>query len=638
MRVHLLLLLPGLILGVAACGGDSLLVLGDGASRSPGAGGSGGTGSGGALPGGGTAGIGGMVVGGTGPMSPDVPDCDAFEKRGHICHDGFCWMAPGQQGLDLAALHRSGDQVRAVGQFGTILLRTGNGWVREPSGIHADLLAIDGMAGELWVAGAEGAVLRRAPGGWTALPPPTDEPLHTVVARGKSEAWVASATGIFRWIGGGWNQVRRTDSGTIGIDRSGTLWATFDGALHRRRGERFERVAATTAILATHRFDAPLLLEPEAGRLYRWRNGVLHPLLDLPWLDVIRVEEGADGTLWLLVARSSVQGETLGHGIGHLDRTGLHWLWEEFWTHWHQARPAVRALIPSSSGFLAVGDEGRWVRGGPDGASTSSPEGHRMGAAIPVGEEELLAWKTVFPGVTTVFRWTSGGWTTHAPASFRSGTGLAGTSPNDVWASNHRSFIHWNGARTETFAAGRSYPTLLAIARDDVWAAGSHRVLAHWDGAEWQEIDFAEEVSLHGIWAGGPDDVLFVGSTILHWDGGSWSIPEGAPQPHEGIVLSSVSGTGSNDVWAAGAGALFHWDGTRWSRVAAPEEVERVWTAGGDAVFLFSVGESAASWKKAGDGWQRLPFDFHANLRGPPSHGTFVYGGQPGRFCREAKE
>jgi hypothetical protein len=67
---------------------------------------------------------------------------------------------------------------------------------------------------------------------------------------------------------------------------------------------------------------------------------------------------------------------------------------------------------------------------------------------------------------------------------------------------------------------------------------------------------------------------------VFHWDGSNWNTVTGLPLP-AGVSseLSGVAARSANDVWAVGSyrtssGAThtlaLHWDGARWSRVAAP--------------------------------------------------------------------
>ena len=139
-----------------------------------------------------------------------------------------------------------------------------------------------------------------------------------------------------------------------------------------------------------------------------------------------------------------------------------------------------------------------------------------------------------------------------------------------------------------------------ALALDDVWAAGYFEtdafrplpLVEHWNGTAWTAVPTPivgdEDNFLYGITALSTDDVWAVGfimvrqyseavTLAMHWDGLQWTV---IPTPNAGSVhddLVAVSGTSSNDVWAAGSSfrestysyhaLVEHWNGTEWSIV-----------------------------------------------------------------------
>ena len=141
-------------------------------------------------------------------------------------------------------------------------------------------------------------------------------------------------------------------------------------------------------------------------------------------------------------------------------------------------------------------------------------------------------------------------------------------------------------------AVSASLTSVVAIASNDVWAAGSKdssdgsrkvALTEHWDGKAWTIVPSPPSTgssSLSGLFATGPTDVTAVGTTfsnghnhplVIHWNGGSWSI-RSAPGTDAGFA--AVSGTGRNDVWAVGSSSsgVFseHWDGVAWSVTPVP--------------------------------------------------------------------
>lgn len=215
--------------------------------------------------------------------------------------------------------------------------------------------------------------------------------------------------------------------------------------------------------------------------------------------------------------------------------------------------------------------------------------------------------------------WDGASWTA-VPMPVPAGTesidafDIAVLAADDAWAvgsrygsdSGVRAFVqHWNGVAwspTPLPDLTGVYGQLLgldAVGPDDVWAVGFEQgstpggdpqpLVMHFGGDAWQRVPTptvaGPNASLLDVRALAPDDVWAVGSRqprlssgigdrtlIEHWDGSSWTVvpsPEADDQVHG---LSTVDGSGSDDVWAAGSiggfrSLLQHWDGTRWSLV-----------------------------------------------------------------------
>lgn len=165
-----------------------------------------------------------------------------------------------------------------------------------------------------------------------------------------------------------------------------------------------------------------------------------------------------------------------------------------------------------------------------------------------------------------VARWNGRGFTAVPAPGDTQLRGVAAAGSTDVWAvgsssdGHESSVLHWNGLAWSEVAHVAATPTkplalgsVAALATDDVWAVGfrgtldgeAHGHTQHWDGTRWTEVPIPE--------------------------------PAGAFV----TVLSSVSGTSGDDVWAAGFGFgetgfipwFARWDGTRWSLVEAPATI-----------------------------------------------------------------
>jgi hypothetical protein len=177
------------------------------------------------------------------------------------------------------------------------------------------------------------------------------------------------------------------------------------------------------------------------------------------------------------------------------------------------------------------------------------------------------AWfDTGAPGKDALVRYgTSGVTTTELPA---------GTWVDAIQANGSEVYVagHVGGAQGNPFA-GTSY-------------------LKAFDGTSWRDLALPSDVALYGFTRRTGSDVWAFGTTkpgrnpvTLHWDGSSWTR---VPVPDTGIALLSGASVNSKQAWAVGMewdyddtgrpvlgqSVTFRWNGTDWSRVSLPFEVE----------------------------------------------------------------
>jgi hypothetical protein len=123
---------------------------------------------------------------------------------------------------------------------------------------------------------------------------------------------------------------------------------------------------------------------------------------------------------------------------------------------------------------------------------------------------------------------------------------------------------------------------------NDIWVVGEilpRPLVMRGDGSSWSEVSYRPASALASasalaVWGAGPGDVWVVGGerdesrmtssgTIDHWDGTQWSraaLPDGP----DTTTFTAVWGTGPRDVWAVDiSGPLLHFDGDRWTWIAA---------------------------------------------------------------------
>ncbi|MBX3200762.1 MAG: hypothetical protein KF894_21675 [Labilithrix sp.] len=145
--------------------------------------------------------------------------------------------------------------------------------------------------------------------------------------------------------------------------------------------------------------------------------------------------------------------------------------------------------------------------------------------------------------------------------------------------------------------------------KDELWAVGQMGTVlriseADADRPRAEAYDSRTYATLHGVWAGGPDDAWAVGSggTIRHYSGSPDHRFEIVGSP-VATTLRAIAGSSKSDVWAVGdGGVIVHYDGAAWSRVplgAVPGRPDlyavwaasptQVWVAGDSVLLELSV-------------------------------------------------
>jgi len=154
-----------------------------------------------------------------------------------------------------------------------------------------------------------------------------------------------------------------------------------------------------------------------------------------------------------------------------------------------------------------------------------------------------------------------------------------------------------------------TFGSVSASGPDEAWGVGifgdknalDHPLAEHWNGTTWTVVSVPQPAGQQAVLSGvddlAPDNAWAVGESfssgsganengltlIEHWNGTDWSI---VPSPNPAVgsgdsdVLTSISGTGTDDLWAAGQdlnentmtiSLLFeHWNGTTWTAATSP--------------------------------------------------------------------
>jgi hypothetical protein len=232
-----------------------------------------------------------------------------------------------------------------------------------------------------------------------------------------------------------------------------------------------------------------------------------------------------------------------------------------------------------------------------------------VGAVVLTAVAGVAAASTVASAATRPNRWT-----VVSPAGPGAGTALAavGGPASNLWAVGsasrgpatvplieHNTGSGWKlstvpGAGT----AGGSLRGVAVLSPHDVWAVGSvgsSPLALHFDGSRWTVTALAANPVgeqpgglLFAVAAVNPNDVWAVGSRrtsdglgvlVQHWNGHKWSFVAAPSQPPTDFnQLTGLAVVNARDIWAVGARGddfnepfVEHWNGTAWQVVDVPE-------------------------------------------------------------------
>lgn len=185
--------------------------------------------------------------------------------------------------------------------------------------------------------------------------------------------------------------------------------------------------------------------------------------------------------------------------------------------------------------------------------------------------------------------------------------------PNSVWIAGARRLYRYDGQSIAdaplpfTYDLGGS--ALFALADDDVWLGTIFGTALHYDGSVWsysEGLDHNRAIS--DLWGASPNDLWAVSDyplDISRFDGTEWRqvpyVPGSSPEN-----VGVLHGRAANDVWLAGQGGLWHYDGQSFTRHDPPLapytsiEPRGAWVGGSRA---FVVGISGHVFEWSGGAW-----------------------------------
>ncbi len=440
-----------------------------------------------------------------------------------------------------------------VGAAGGIAHYNGVVWQTEPPITSSDLYGVAADAvDDVWAVG-DGVVLHRDSSGWQIV---ADAPVAQYTA-----VWAASPTAVFCatrdhqvqwWNGLTWQALGTLDTVAV-VTITGTsasdLWITkFDASLWHWDG------ASWTQPPLVGKFSSVAALAPDAvwvagatttfsaGLIEYW-NGQVWTTTSTPNITYSTIVAEGPHDLWACIG---------GGGLAHFD--GTSWVADMFTI---DGEPPVGLAMFGTGEVVAVSDHGPVYRftGQEYAEFTGSPGGSNSAIWSSTGEDIFLANGTViyrFDGLGFVSTFTPGDLIEQ----------LWGRSATDVWAVSQAHLYHYNGTwTTVTTGVAGTYSHIWDAAANDAWLFTNTGVY-HVGSATAHLPSVTTWSSVSGT---GTGDVWAVGgqptSALYHWNGLAWSAFAGVPisQP---IAVGVI---GSDVFLTAADGMVAHWNGTTWT-------------------------------------------------------------------------
>lgn len=192
---------------------------------------------------------------------------------------------------------------------------------------------------------------------------------------------------------------------------------------------------------------------------------------------------------------------------------------------------------------------------------------------------------------------------------------VSAVSANDIWAVGYyynSSFVrqtlieHWNGTQWSVVSSpnvgsnNNILSAVTAVSANNVWAVGystndsniDQTLIEDWNGAQWSvasspnvngngQLNGVMAVSANDIWAVGyySNSGQFYQTLVEQWNGTNWSIVQSPNVGSNNTVLSAVTASSANSVWAVGyyetsnyveQTLIEYWNGANWQVVSSP--------------------------------------------------------------------
>jgi hypothetical protein len=172
--------------------------------------------------------------------------------------------------------------------------------------------------------------------------------------------------------------------------------------------------------------------------------------------------------------------------------------------------------------------------------------------------------------------------------------GASASAPGNVWAVTYQgAVLHFNGSKwaVKQFKSTGDLPRELtgvtALSATNVWVFGGPGATGglgtwHYNGKTWTPWKAGHAAGLERASAVSPSSIWAIGSatapydTIDHFTGKTWGLV--SAKALQGLQFRGIVALSDRNVWITASTAtnvpcLLHYNGTRWTRIAAPKNV-----------------------------------------------------------------
>ncbi len=416
---------------------------------------------------------------------------------------------------------------------------------------------------DVWIAGDRETLLRYHNASWTNY----EMDVRMLWGTAANDVWAIGNSAVWRWNGTSWATSLTTGGGLIGgTGPNDVLALTSAGTKHWNGTAWSDRLTPTGAI-ALGGSPGSLMAVTSSGGIMKWL-----------------------GAAWGVADGGS--------------------------------RPTNQAVVIDATHIVIAQDgavqfwDGQWV--------TNSPPVSANWYAIAARAFDDVFVVGIRDGVIHRYRWNGATW---LPALDPGDTGrpeaLWYDPAGSVWAAMENAEVRtWNGTAWSRKTVGDNAAwTAFGSAENDIWIASVpfpfRNRLMHWNGTSWSEVavPFGDISYRFGkMWGSAADNYWIAGGKrisggdweryLFHWNGTAWSIhgPFGVTSGAYGLGFASVWGSAKNDVYAVAPNALYHFDGTSWTQVAAVPGGVDVFGSAANSVYVISLAGTEL-WHWNGSAW-----------------------------------